>query len=93
MGWRTSLGAVLGLFNGFILTALLTMLSFPYNYASAIGLAFIFQMSSLIAQRRVVEETPSIISSPVRISELFGRVRTIVAGNRVFRGRWRGMNR
>jgi MFS family permease len=44
-----------------------------------------FQMSSLIAQRKVIEETPSIISDPVRLSELFGRVRTIVAGNRIFR--------
>jgi MFS family permease len=85
MGWRTSSGAALGFVNGLILTALLTVLAFPYNYASAIGLAFILQMSSLIAQRKVIEETPSIISHPVRLSELFDRVRIIVSGNRVFR--------
>jgi MFS family permease len=85
MGWRTSLAAALGFVNGFILITLLTMLSFPYNYASAIGLAFVYQMSSLIVQRRVVEEAPSIITNSVRLSELFGRVRTIVAGNRIFR--------
>ena len=61
------------------------MLRFPYNYASAIGLAFIFQMSSLVVQRKVVEGTPSVVSSPVRIPDLFTRVRLIVAGNRLYR--------
>jgi MFS family permease len=85
MGWRVSLAAVLALLNGFILTALLTMLRFPYNYASAIGFAFLLQMSSLAAQNRVVEEIPSPVSTPVRLLDLFARVRLIVAGNRLFR--------
>jgi hypothetical protein len=85
MGWRVSLAAVFALLNSFILTALLTMLPFPYNYASAIGLAFLFQMSSLAAQRNVVENIPSLVSAPVHLSELFSRVRSIVAGNRTYR--------
>ena len=85
MGWRVSLAAVFALLNSFILTALLALLPYPYNYASAIGLAFVFQMSSLAAQRNVVENMPSLISTPVHISELFSRVRSIVAGNRIYR--------
>jgi MFS family permease len=36
-------------------------------------------------QRKVVEVTPSIVSPPVRISDLFSRVRSIIAGNRLYR--------
>ena len=85
MGWRVSLGAVLALVNGFILTAILTMLRFPYNYASAIGLAFLFQTSSLAAQHKVVEVMPSPVSTPVYLSDLFSRVRSIVLNNRLYR--------
>ncbi len=85
MGWRVSLAAVFALLNSFILTALLILFPFPYNYASAIGLAFLFQMGSLAAQRNVVEDIPSLISTPVRLSELFSHVRSIVAGNRTYR--------
>jgi MFS family permease len=85
MGWRVSLAAVLALVNSFILTAMLAMLPYPYNYASAIGLAFLFQMCSLAAQHHVVEDMPSPVSTPVRLSDLYSRVRSIVAGNRLFR--------
>jgi len=85
MGWRASLGAALGLVNGFILTAMLTIFRFPYNYASAIGLAFLLQMSSLVAQKKIIEEIPSPVSTPIRIADLFARVRSIIADNRVFR--------
>jgi MFS family permease len=85
MGWRVSLAAVLALINGFVLTALLTILRFPFNYASAIGLAFLFQMSSLVAQQNVVEENPSPVSNPVHLTDLFCRVRSIVANNRLYR--------
>jgi MFS family permease len=85
MGWRTSLAAVLGFVNGLILTALLTLLSFPYNYASAIVLTFLFQSSSLIAQQKIIEEHPSTITTPVPFSELFSLVRSIISGNRLFR--------
>jgi MFS family permease len=85
VGWRTSLGAALGLVNGFILTVLLTMISFPYNYAAAIGMAFLYQLSSLVEQQKVVEEQPSVVTDPVRLSELFARMRFIVAENRPFR--------
>jgi Major Facilitator Superfamily len=85
VGWRASLGAALGLVDGFILTILLTMISFPYNFAAVIGLAFLCQMSSLAAQQKIVEEYPSAVTAPVRLSELFARMRSIVAGNRPFR--------
>jgi len=85
MGWRVSLAAVFALLNSILLTTLLTIIPFPYNYASAIGLAFLFQLSSLAAQRNVVEDTPSLISTPVHLSALFSHVRLIVAGNRPYR--------
>jgi len=85
MGWRVSLAAVLALVNSFILTAMLTILRFPYNYASAIGLAFLFQTSSLATQHKVVEEIPSPVSIPVHLSGLFSHVRSIIAGNRLYR--------
>jgi MFS family permease len=85
MGWRVSIAAVFALANSFILTILLTMLRFPWNYASSIGLAFLFQMSSLGAQVKVVEEKPSPLSAPVHLSDLFSRVRTIIEGNRPYR--------
>jgi MFS family permease len=84
IGWRVSLAAILALINGFILTAILSWLRFPWNYASAIGLAFLFQTSSLVAQRNVVEEIPSPVSTPVHLSDLFYRIRSLVAGNRLF---------
>ena len=67
LGWRVSLAAMLALANSLILTAMLTILRFPYNYASAIGLAFLFQMGSLAAQYKVVEEKPSPVSAPVHL--------------------------
>jgi MFS family permease len=85
MGWRITLAAALGLVNGLILTAIFAMFRFPYNYASAIGLAFLFQTSSLVAQNKVIEELPSPVSTPVRLLDLFAHVRLIVAGNRVYR--------
>jgi hypothetical protein len=85
VGWRVSLAAMLGLVNGFILTIFLTILPFPYNYASIIGLAFFYQMGSLAAQDKIVEEQPSAVTAPVRLSELYNRMWTIVKGNRPFR--------
>jgi len=85
IGWRASFSAMLGLLNGFILTIFLTMISFPYNYAAVIGLAFFYQMGSLATQKKIVEEQPSIVTAPVRLSELFKRMQSIIAANRTFR--------
>lgn len=85
VGWRISFAAILGLINGLILTLLMTLLSYPYNYASAIGLSFLFQFSSLLVQRKIVEESPSVLLQPVRFSELFTRMHSLVAGNILFR--------
>jgi MFS family permease len=39
----------------------------------------------LAAQHKVVEEMPSPVSTPVHLSDLFSRVRTIIAGNHVYK--------
>jgi MFS family permease len=85
LGWRTSIGAALGLFNGLILTALLAILDFPYNYASIIGLAFLYQAGSLVAQNKVAEKTASAVADPVLLSDLLAHVRSIVTGDPIFR--------
>ena len=84
-GWRTSFAAILGLVNGFILTMLMTMLRFPYNYASAIGLSFLYQFSSLLVQRKIVEESPSAVIGSGTSFRIICPVHSIVAGNRLFR--------
>jgi MFS family permease len=85
IGWRASFGASIGLLNGFIMTLLLIILSFPYNYASIIGLAFVYQMGSLIVQNKIIEVSPSVIINPVRFQYLFTHARSVIAGNRQFR--------
>lgn len=85
LGLRTSLGALLGLFNGFLLAAFLVYIPFPWSYASVFGLAFIFQMGSIIAQRRVVEDQPSRLAAPAPLKQLFTRVSTIVKTNFIYR--------
>jgi MFS family permease len=67
------------------MTLLLTILSFPYNYASIIGLAFVYQMCALIVQNKIIEVSPSAIINPVRFHYLFTHARSVIAGNRQFR--------
>lgn len=85
LGWRTSIGAALGFVNGLLLAALLTIFRFPYNYASVIGLAFMYQMGSLIVQRNIIEQAPSSVSEALRVSHLFSHMRSIVSENSAFR--------
>jgi MFS family permease len=85
LGYRTSIGAAIGLFNGFILTALLTTIAYPYNYAAAFGLAFLYQMASLVAQQKVVEDEPSIPLQPVHVSDMLSKIKSIYSTNHLFR--------
>ena len=85
LGLRASLGAILGFINGFILLAFLAYIPFPWSYASVFGLAFLFQLSSVIAQRRVVEDQPSRVATPAPINELFVHVKTIIKTNHTYR--------
>jgi MFS family permease len=85
LGLRTSLGAVLGFLNGFVLVAFLAYIPFPWSYASVFGLAFLFQLSSVIAQRWVVEDQASRVATPAPIGELFTRVKKIIRTNHIYR--------
>ena len=82
IGLRTSVGSLIGFFNGLLLTVLLAALPYPYNYATAIGLAFVYQMASFLVLRRVVEERPSVIVEPVRLGLMLQRARMILQRDR-----------
>jgi len=85
MGIRSSGGAALGFLNSLILAALLTYVAFPWNYSLGFLLAFVFQMSSWLVQRKVREETPSPLETSVPLSLLIARVTAIVRSDKSFR--------
>ena len=84
MGLRTSAGAGLGFLNGILLTALLTLLPYPHNYASVIALGFCWQMASWFVQRRVEERHPSARSVPDSLPNLMSRISGILRRDRLF---------
>lgn len=55
LGWRSAGGALFAFLNSLLLTALLSALGFSWAMALAFGVAFAFQFSSVLVQRRVVE--------------------------------------
>ncbi|MFZ1978381.1 MAG: MFS transporter [Bacteroidota bacterium] len=85
LGLRNSLGAAIGIINGFILTLLLGSLSFPWSYVCVFLLAFLLQMGSLTAQRSISEGKESVTMHPVPVSELIKKTVKIVRNNSTFR--------
>ncbi|MCU0453324.1 MAG: MFS transporter [Bacteroidetes bacterium] len=55
LGWRSAGGACLSFLNSFVLTAALALFGFSWGIAAAIAVAFAFQASSWMVQRKVVE--------------------------------------
>jgi MFS family permease len=85
MGIRISFGAILGIVNGFLLTALLAFLQFPYNFAAVFAVAFLLQFTSWMILRNVVEIQPSLIESHVSLNELVMSVKKILQKDPVYR--------
>jgi len=85
MGIRISLGAILGILNGFLLTALLVFLSYPYNFAAVFFVAFLLQFTSWLILRNVIETEPSVIESHVSLEHLVARVRDILKTDATYR--------
>jgi hypothetical protein len=85
MGIRTSVGALLGFMNGFLLTALLTFLVFPFNYSSVFAVAFALQFSSWMILRNVTETQPSVVEPRASFGDLVSHVRQIILKDRLFR--------
>ncbi len=85
MGFRISIGALLGLLNGFVLTLLLAFLTFPYNFAAVFAFAFFLQLSSWLILRRVVETRPSEVITHDSFPALFIRIRSILRRDLVYR--------
>ena len=84
LGLRASGGAALGFLNGLLMTVLLVSLRFPDNYASVIGLGFLFQLSSVVVQRHVQEWEPSPVVAPSPPRLLWVRLRAILRRDRAF---------
>jgi MFS family permease len=85
MGLRVSAGALLGLVNSFILTLLLSYLSFPYNYSAVFAFAFMLQIASWLVQRNVTETDRSAVEPAIDVRGLIGRLMDILRTNVVFR--------
>lgn len=85
LGLRTSLGAGLGFLNGFFIVVVLGYVQFPWNYAFIFFLAGILQMSSLVAQQKVVEDSPSRSKKPISSKRLYVTVRRILRIDKPFR--------
>ncbi len=85
MGFRISIGAVLGFVNGFLLTALLAFIPFPYNFAGVFAYAFLLQVSSWFIQRQVVELRQSEVMMHDSFQDLVVRVQSILRKDLVYR--------
>ncbi|MBI4427825.1 MAG: MFS transporter [Ignavibacteriales bacterium] len=85
MGLRTSLGAMLGLVNGFILTYVLATWSFPSNYSAVIVVVFCFQLVSIFLQNKLVESEESHVQAEVPFSQMYDRIQTILRNDATFR--------
>ncbi len=85
MGIRTSFGGLLGFLNGFLLTALLTLLPYPYNFSAVFGVAFLLQFTSWMILRNVVETQPSVIESHDSLEHLARRVKEILRRDAIYR--------
>ncbi len=85
LGLRTSLGAVLGFINGFLIILIIGNFLFPWSYATLFLLAGILQMSSLVAQKYVIESEPSNAIRVVSTKRLMFHVLLILRKNNGFR--------
>lgn len=85
MGIRTSVGALMGFVNGFLLTVLLSYLMYPLNFAAVFGFAFLLQFLSWMVLRNVTELQPSDVESQVSLKQLILQVREIVQKDAVYR--------
>jgi sugar phosphate permease len=85
MGIRISLGALLGIVNGFLLTMILAFLPYPCNFAAVFGVAFLLQFTSWMILRNVVETQPSVIEPHVSLEQLVVRVKDILHKDLVYR--------
>lgn len=85
MGFRLSIGGLLGILNGFLLTAVLAHVGFPYNYTVVFVLAFLLQFSSYLVLRNVKESEYSAVSQHVSLDTLFSRIKAIVRNDLIFR--------
>ncbi|MCX7984056.1 MAG: MFS transporter [Bacteroidetes bacterium] len=85
LGLRTSIGAFLGFLNGFLIVVIFGILPFPWSYGSIFILAGMLQMSSLIAQEKVIEKEPSTSVSHGSFLRLYVTTRNILVSNKPFR--------
>jgi len=85
MGFRTSIGAAVGLFNSLLLTLLLSVVAFPFSFSIALLLAFVLQMMSWGILRKTTETVPSVVDPPVPFSRILAHARSLLRVDHNFR--------
>jgi MFS family permease len=85
MGIRISVGALIGILNGFLLTALLAFLPYPYDFSAVFVFAFLLQFTSWMILRNVVETQSSVVEPHVSLDHLAVRVRDILRTDVIYR--------
>jgi len=85
MGFRTSIGAAVGLLNSLLLTLLLSVVEYPFSFSIALLIAFVFQMISWGILRKTVETVPSVVDPPVRFPQILSHARSLLQNDNVFR--------
>lgn len=85
MGFRSSVGATMGFLNSIILTSVLALLRFPWDFSALFAMAFVYQTASLFVLRKVSGEYPSVVEPPVPLRQLWKRVIAIVKADQTYR--------
>ncbi len=84
LGIRAASGALLSFLNSFVLTVCLATFGFSWGVAAGFGIAFAYQLASVLVQRNVVEAPPSWMSGDEQ-PHRFSDVLRILKGDRRMR--------
>ncbi len=86
LAFRQLCGSSLGILGGFIVTAILSILSFPLNFASLFVLAFLLMMCSFYYLTVLAEpESEPVKQTPERSGSIVNRARVIFERDKIFR--------
>jgi MFS family permease len=84
-GLRNALGSAGAFLFGFVLTLLLSVFSFPANYALALMMGFVLQLASMLLQFLLIERAPSRTAERKPFFAFFRDLPGVLRGDREFR--------